>query len=195
MLQTLCRQRSLVVAGLWAATLLVVDALLLSCTKRQIEVRVEDPREPELQARVAEADTYFRQQHLYGWRKAESLYKKARLVKETNELTDKLLLTGILRIIRERQKTSQTRPFWKCWTSCVGRRRKVHSGYADWPMPTSVPKSEAMPSTNSLDLFSHQARQNRFSAPISTCSLSVRPTQLPTKNFAISSSRISRPLP
>lgn len=104
MLQTLCRQRSLVVAGLWAATLLVVGALLLSCIKRQIEVRVEDPREPEFQARVAEADTYFRQQHLYGWRKAESFYKKARLVKETNELTDKLLLTGILRIIRERQE-------------------------------------------------------------------------------------------
>ena len=101
MLQILCRQRSLLVAGLRASTLL----LLLSCAaKKQIEVRVEDPREPEFQAFVAEADTYFRQQHLYGWRKAESLYNKARLVKETDELTAKLLLTGILRIIRERQE-------------------------------------------------------------------------------------------
>ena len=98
------RQHSVVATGLRAATLLVVCVLLLSCTKRQIDVRVEDPRDAEFQARVAEADTYFRQLHLYGWRKAESLYNQAQEIKQTPELTDKLLLTGILRVIRERQE-------------------------------------------------------------------------------------------
>ncbi len=95
-------QRELV--SLRAATLLAVGALLLSCAKRQIEVRVEDPRDAEFQPFVAEADTYFRQQHLYGWRKAESLYHKAREIKETPQLSERILLTGILRIIRERQE-------------------------------------------------------------------------------------------
>ncbi len=90
--------------SLRAATLFAVVALLSGCAQRQIEVRVEDPRDAEFQVFVAEADTYFRQQHLYAWRKAESLYNKAREIKETSELSDRILLTGVLRIIREWQE-------------------------------------------------------------------------------------------
>ncbi len=67
-------------------------------------MRVEDPRLAEFQSYMAEADTYFRQQHLYGWRKAASLYQRAREIKDTPELSHKLLLTGVLLITRERQE-------------------------------------------------------------------------------------------
>ena len=96
--------RQLSAAALRAANLLIVCVLLLSCTKRRTDVRVEDPRNAEVEACVAEADTYFRQLHLYAWRKAESLYSKAQEIKQAPELTDKLLLTGILRVTRERQE-------------------------------------------------------------------------------------------
>ena len=98
-------RRSLVAgAGLRAVTLLAICVLLPSCTRKRIEIRVDDPRDPEYYAYVADADRYFRQLHLHGWRKAESLYRKAQGIKHTTELTEQLLLTAVLRITRERQE-------------------------------------------------------------------------------------------
>jgi len=53
---------------------------------------------------VAEADTFSRNYHLYGWRKAEALYKKAFDLTKSDEIRKKLLLTRFLIFIRQRDE-------------------------------------------------------------------------------------------
>ncbi len=78
---------------------------LLSCRAKPARVSAPALSGPDTvaQARefVAQGDAYFRAAHLYAWRQAESLYRKAYEIHKDEAVKDKLILTRFLIDTRE----------------------------------------------------------------------------------------------
>jgi tetratricopeptide (TPR) repeat protein len=79
---------------------LAFSVLLCGCRKKPAAVAVPKPN-PEALQYITEGDAYFRQHHLYGWRKAEVSYRKACDLACSDELGKKLRLTRFLILIRQ----------------------------------------------------------------------------------------------
>ena len=86
----------------WRFWLVFSSCGLLSTGCRKKPVAAAGPGiSPEAAGYIAQGDESLRDQHLYGWRKAEPLYRRAYELAAVDEIRKKLLLTRFLILIRE----------------------------------------------------------------------------------------------
>jgi tetratricopeptide (TPR) repeat protein len=78
--------------------ILALSFVLVDCRTKTVVARVPAANVQEI---VAQGDSNFQRSHLYGWRQAESFYKKAYELGASDMVSDKLLLTRFLILTRE----------------------------------------------------------------------------------------------
>jgi len=84
--------------------LALIPGLLISCRAKPAQVVAAVPgTDVKAQARelVAQGDAHFLDSHLYGWRQAEALYRKADELEKSEAIREKLLLTRFLMETRQ----------------------------------------------------------------------------------------------
>lgn len=80
--------------------ILLILIIPFGCRKKTVSIPVPKP-DPEALRLAAEGDAGLREGHLYGWRKAESSYKKALELTGSDEFKRKLLLSCFLVMTRQ----------------------------------------------------------------------------------------------
>ncbi len=83
---------------LWGIPVIASSLALVDCRTKPVVTRV--PSE-DVQATLVQGDSEFQKLHLYGWRQAESWYKKAYGQEASEAIREKLLLTRFLVLMRE----------------------------------------------------------------------------------------------
>src|SRR5438093_7956217 len=85
------------------AAILVLTPLLLSCRAKPKIVRTPVPAAPDarIEEYIKQGDAHFLDFHLYGWRIAETFYKKAFELEQSEAVKEKLLLTRFLIMTRQ----------------------------------------------------------------------------------------------
>jgi diketogulonate reductase-like aldo/keto reductase len=84
--------------------LALIPGLLIACRAKPTQVVAPVPgTDVKAQARelVAQGDAHFQDSHLYGWRQAEALYRKAYELEKSEAIREKLLLTRFLMETRQ----------------------------------------------------------------------------------------------
>ncbi len=81
-----------------AAFFLSLGLMLISCRTKSVSSHIPAPNVEEIAANAA---SELQRSHLYAWRQAESLYRKAYALAASDALKDKLLLTRFLILTRE----------------------------------------------------------------------------------------------
>src|SRR5437867_9893684 len=85
------------------AAILVLAPLPMSCRAKPEIVKAPVPAAPDarIEEYIKQGDAHFQDSHLYGWRKAETFYKNAFELEQSEAIKKKLLLTQFLIMTRQ----------------------------------------------------------------------------------------------